>query len=58
MTEKTFGKYQSNPILGDDAFENSSLPDFIKQQAYAHMSMSVTVGTAAQYRSAIGDRVQ
>ena len=42
MTEKPFGKYQSNTILGDNAFENSSLPDFIKQQAYAHMSMSVT----------------
>ena len=54
MTEKPFGKYQSNPILGDGAFENCSLPDFIKKQAYAHMSMSVTVGTGAQYRSAIG----
>ena len=53
MTEKLFGKYQLNPILGDNAFENTSLPDFVKQQAYAHMSMSVTVGTAGQYRSAI-----
>ena len=33
--------------------ENTTLPDFIKQQAYAHMSMSVAVGTAAKYRSAI-----
>ena len=54
MTEKAFGKYQPIPILGDSAFENSNLPDFIKTQAYAHMSMSVTVGTGAQYRSAMG----
>ena len=53
MGEKTDGKYQPSPILGRNAMENTTLPDFIKQQAYAHMSMSVAVGTAAQYRSAI-----
>ena len=48
MIEKSFGKYQSNPILGENVMENTALPDFVKQQAYAHMSMSVTVRTAAQ----------
>ena len=33
--------------------EITTLPDFIKQQAYAHMSMIVAVRTAAKYRSAI-----
>ena len=53
MVEKSYGKYQSDPILGKNAMENTILPDFIKQQAYAHMSISVSVGTAAQYWSAI-----
>ena len=53
MIESSFGKYKSNPIMGTGAMENSSLPDFVKKQAYAHMSMSVAVGTAAQYRAAI-----
>ena len=53
MVEKSYGKYQSDPILGKNAMENTTLPDFIKQQAYAHMSISVSVGTAAQYWSAI-----
>ena len=53
MVEKTYGKYQLNPILGRNAMENTTLPDFIEQQVYAHMSISVAVGTAAQYRSAI-----
>ena len=33
--------------------ENTSLPDFVKKQAYAHMSMSVAIRTAVQYRSAV-----
>ena len=33
--------------------ENNTLPDFITKQAYAHVSMSVAVGTAAQYQSAV-----
>ena len=53
MVEKSYGKYQSSPILGQNAMANTTLPDFIKQQAYAHMSMCVSVGTAAQYQSAI-----
>ena len=53
MTESAFWKYQSKPIMGTNATENASLPDFVKKQAYAYMSMSVTTGTAAQYRSAI-----
>ena len=53
MTESAFGKYQSDPIMGTNAMEKASLPDFVKKQAYAYMSMSVTTGTAAQYQSAI-----
>ena len=53
MTESAFWKYQSNTIMGTNATENASLPDFVKKQAYSYMSMSVTTGTATQYRSAI-----
>ena len=53
MTESAFGKYRSKPIMGTNAIENVSLPDFVKKQAYTYMSMSVTTGTVAQYQSAI-----
>ena len=53
MVEKSYGKFQSSHILGQNTMENITLPDFIKQHAYVHMSMSVAVGTAAQYQSAI-----
>ena len=56
MTEYAFGKYQTKPIMGTNAMENASLPDFVEKQAYAYMSMSVTTGTAVQYRSAINIR--
>ena len=52
MTERSFGKYKTNPIMGRGAMENSSLPDFVVKQAYAHMSRSIVVGTAVQYRAA------
>ena len=53
MKQSAFEKYQSKPIMGKDARENALLPDHLKKQAYAYMSMSVTTGTATQYRSAI-----
>ena len=53
MVESVYGKYRSDPTMGTNAMENTSLPDFVKQKAYAHMSMSVAIGTAAQYRSAV-----
>ena len=49
MTQSAFGKYQSKPVMGTDAMENLSLPDYVKKQAYAYMSMSATTGTATQY---------
>ena len=53
MTERVFGKHTTNPILGIGAMENSSLPDFVVEQAYGHISQSTATGTAAQYRAAI-----
>ena len=53
MVESAYGKYRSDPIMGTNAMENTLLPDFVKKQAYTHMSMSVAIGTAAQYRSAV-----
>ena len=53
MTESAFGKYQSEPIMGTNAMYNASLPDYVKKQAYAYMSMSVTavhiLGPASHY---------
>ena len=53
MVPKSFGKYQQTPIMGINALESNTLPDFIARQAYAHVSMSIAVSTAAQYKSAI-----
>ena len=53
MTESAFGKYRSDPIMGTNGMENTLLPDFVKKQAHAYMSMSVATGTAAQYCLAI-----
>ena len=53
MTKRKYGKHTTNQILGTGAMENSSLPDFVVEQAYAHMSRSIAVGTAVQYRAAI-----
>ena len=53
MVPKAFGKFQQTPIMGVKTMENNTLPDFITKQAYAHVSMSVAVGTAAQYQSAV-----
>ena len=53
MAQKEYGKYQSTPILGIDDLENSELPDFVRAHAYEHVSMSVSVGTAQQYRTAV-----
>ena len=52
MTEHKYGKHTTNPILGIGAMENSSPPDFVVEQTYAHMSLSIAVGTAVQYRAA------
>ena len=53
MVPKPFGKFQQAPIMGVKALESNTLPDFVAKQAYAHVSMSVAVGTATQYQSAI-----
>ena len=53
MVPKAFGKFQQTPIMGVKTMENNTLPDFITKQAYAHVSMSIAVGNATQYQSAI-----
>ena len=53
MVPKPYGKYQQKPMMGVSALENSTLPDFVARQAYAHVSMSIAVTTAAQYKSAV-----